>query len=390
MDIENKINLFKKLKVFSLVATPRSGSDYFQSLLDWHPQIMSFNGSIGTYVNFYPEIDFNNQSKKNILHSVKKFLKLYKNLINSKNDKEEGKNQLGKNKKGYININLKKYRTAMLKFIKKEGFNKKNFTLAVYFAYNFCLNLNFKTKKILLLHPHNFDEVKLFASDFPESKYIFTIRDQRAGYFSMIYNLSRFQPNLWFNLRHHFITLYLCLLHSDYGEELKLQYYCVRLEDLPHKNTIKKVAKLLKINFNKCLLKSTFAGQAWWGDNKQIKEYQDKWKEERTYNHWKEKLKKKDQLILNCLLLPTLKRYEYELPELKFIDYVKSFFYIFSPMDFEIKVIKSNIISILKKKKSSKELINNIYYFLRRVLLCQKYFFLNFIIKNKAKIIIKK
>ena len=31
-------------------------------------------------------------------------------------------------------------------------------------------------------------------------------------------------------------------------------------------------------------------------------------------------------------------------------------------MDFEIKVIKSNIISILKKKKSSKELINNIYY----------------------------
>jgi hypothetical protein len=179
-------------------------------------------------------------------------------------------------------------------------------------------------------------------------------------------------------------------LHSDYGEKLNLKYYCIRLEDLPHENTLKKVAELFKIKFNKCLLKSTFAGKQWWGDNKQIKNYQDKWDEKRTYNNWKEKLKKKDQLILNCLLLPTLKKYNYQHLELKFIDYVKSFFYFFSPMDFEIKVFKSNLIAILKKKKikAVKELLNNVYYFIRRVLLCQKYFFLNFVIKRKTKIII--
>lgn len=387
MNIEKKIEYFKKLRLFSIVATPRSGSDYFQSLIDGHPQVMSFNGSFGAYVGLYPEIDFNNHDKKNILQAIKKFIKIYKCKLQTKNDKDEGKNQLGKNKNECININLKKFKFSILKYIEIEGFTKKNFTLAIYFSYNFCLNLNFTNKKVLLMHPHNIDELKLFYKDFPESKYIFTIRDQRAGYFSTIYHLVKTQYNLWFNLKHHFTTLYRCLVHSEYGKELKLKYYCIRLEDLPHQKTLKKISSLLKIKFDKCLLKSTFAGKVWWGDNKQIKTYYDKWEKNRTYNNWRERLKKRDQLILNLLFFPILKKYGYDVVKLKYYDYVKTFILIIFPMGFEKEVIKDNLNSIFYERnfRSIKFFFTNTYYYIRRIVLCQKYFFLNFFLRNNTK-----
>ena len=224
MKIEEKISYFKKLRIFCIVATPRSGSDYFQSLLDAHPEVLTFNGSVGLYVGFFSKIDFKIDDEQNINYSIKKFINTYHDWLCTKNDSAEGKNKMGKNKNEFININLKKFKHAMTKYLNAEGFTKKNFSLAVYFAYNFALGLNFKNKKILLMHPHNLDELIHFSKDFNKSKYIFTIRDQRAAYLSTIYNLSGRYPNKFFNLRHHYITMYRCLVHSDYGKKLGIKY----------------------------------------------------------------------------------------------------------------------------------------------------------------------
>ena len=182
MKVKEKISYFKKLRIFCIVATPRSGSDYFQSLLDGHPEVLTFNGSVGLYVGLFPKINFNNANKQNINLSITKFINIYHDWLCTKNDNSEGKNKMGKSKNEFININLNRFKYAMFNYLNLEGFTKKNFSLAVYFAYNIALGLNFKNKKILLMHPHNLDELVHFSKDFRKSKNIFTIRDQRAGY----------------------------------------------------------------------------------------------------------------------------------------------------------------------------------------------------------------
>ena len=134
MKIKKKISYFKNLRKFCIVATPRSGSDYFQSLLDGHPEVLTFNGSVGLYVHFFPKIDFKNHNLKNIKNTINKFVKTYKNWLYTKHDRREGKNKMGINKNEFININLKKFKYAMLHYLIAEGFKKKFF-----FSCLFCI-----------------------------------------------------------------------------------------------------------------------------------------------------------------------------------------------------------------------------------------------------------
>ena len=49
-------------------------------------------------------------------------------------------------------------------------------------------------------------------------------------------------------------------------------------------------------------------------------------------------------------------------------------------MEFEIKVLKKNILSIISKKGKIKQLgkfLENLYFFLRRVLICLKFYLFN-------------
>ena len=149
---------------------------------------MTFNGSLCLYSEIFKEIDFRDKKEKNIKRAINIFVKKYKDKLNTKFDKEEGKNKLGILKNEYINIDINLFKKNLFKYLKIETFSKKNFCLGVYFSYNFIINKNFKNKKILLLHPHNLDELKEFHKDFRDACYIFTVRDFRAAYYSELYN----------------------------------------------------------------------------------------------------------------------------------------------------------------------------------------------------------
>lgn len=149
MNFKNKILIFKKLKKYCLIATPRGGSDYFQSLIDGHSQALTFNGSLCLYSEIFKEIDFRDKKEKNIKRAINIFVKKYKDKLNTKFDKEEGKNKLGILKNEYINIDINLFKKNLFKYLKIETYSAKNFCLGVYFSYNFIINKNFKNKKIL-------------------------------------------------------------------------------------------------------------------------------------------------------------------------------------------------------------------------------------------------
>ena len=82
------------MKIVLLVAGSRSGSDFFQSLLDGHNEICQFPGLIH-YNNYFKKILQINDIKQIAIN----FVDQYSHFFNSKNAILERHNQLGKKKK---------------------------------------------------------------------------------------------------------------------------------------------------------------------------------------------------------------------------------------------------------------------------------------------------
>ena len=143
----NLIKKFDSLKKYSIIACPRSGSDYFNSLMDSHPSILTLPGHLILYTTFFKKINFNDSSVKNIKKTVVKFIKYFHDRLNTSLDREEGMNKLGKNKNEYINVSKKFFFNNLVFYLCKKTFTKRNFYLGVYFAYNRCLKKILKIKK---------------------------------------------------------------------------------------------------------------------------------------------------------------------------------------------------------------------------------------------------
>ena len=379
MSLKKEIDHFKLLKKYALVACPRSGSDYLQSLIDNHDEILTFNGSFMPYVEFFHKVEELNVNT-NLDKFISKFLIVYFYKFCTFFDHEEGKHNMGENFNDSINIDLTKLKETIIEYLNVEGVNYKNFIMAIYFAYNKLINKNIFDCKSILFHPHNLDEAEHFIKDFDEVKLLFTIRDFRAAYLSTVENLINYDQNVFDNLKHITTVVYSCGVDSDLAIKHEKEHLCVRLEDLPHENTLRKLCDFLNINYSNTMKTSTFAGYKWHGDEKQQKKYEDKWIENRTYNNWKNKLTKVDIQIMNILFYRKLRHYNYEVKKPSIFQLIKCFFLILLPLEHEKKYFSFKF--ILQKLKNSRVslslkilfLIEYIYY-LKRVVVCYKLYF---------------
>ena len=386
MSLKNEIDHFKLLKQYALVACPRSGSDYLQSLIDNHEEILTFNGSFMPYVEFFHKVEKLDENT-NLDKFISKFLILYFYKFCTFFDYEEGKHNMGENFSDSINIDLIKLKEIIVEYLIIEGVSYKNFIMAVYFAYNKLINKNIFNCKSILFHPHNLDEAEYFIKDFKEASLLFSIRDSRAGYLSTIENLINYNEYEFDNLKHIAVTIYRCGIDSDLAIKHKKNHLCVRLEDLPREDTLRKLSNFLNINFSKTLLTSTFAGYKWNGDKKQKKLYEDKWSENRTYNGWKSKLSKSDIQIMNILFYRKLKHYNYSVEKPSIYKIIKCFFVIWLPFEhekkyFSPKFIFQKINSKIQSRSSKIIYFFEYIYYFKRITICYK-LYLNFFSKKK-------
>ena len=81
------------MKTLLLVAGGRGGSNFFQGLLDGHSQILSFPMEFSIDSNFIQLLDYKDYS-----NLAKRFIKLYPEFFNSKINKFERWDRLGKNR----------------------------------------------------------------------------------------------------------------------------------------------------------------------------------------------------------------------------------------------------------------------------------------------------
>ena len=108
------------MKVLFLVAGVRAGSDLFHSLLDEHSQILQFPGKLKITRDFLDMINLKNYHEIPV-----RFIKLYPLFFNSKLDKIERHNSLGKNRKKFYKVNTNVFIKNFLKLVRKRKILRK-------------------------------------------------------------------------------------------------------------------------------------------------------------------------------------------------------------------------------------------------------------------------
>lgn len=377
-DIIHKLEI---LPTIALVTTGRCGSDYFQSLLDGHSQVMTFNGHFACYSEFFTTSKTFSLGDVNDI--VDEFIGTYIYKLNSRYDIQEQKDRLGTAGNEFININRETFKTHLVNLISTRPVTTKAFLLAVYGAYHLSLNRNPLNARVLVHHAHVDYEFQEFIKDFPDCRVLVTTRDPRANLVSLIENFRRYYPNTHDNMGHVFASFRMVCGDTDYIEDSKRPFYVIKLENLPKQEALKEIASWMKIDFELTMLTPTWGGLLWISDRLSPNPPSLEWSPNRSYNNWHKRLGWLDKLVLNAILNPMLKSFHYEHINVNPLIRICLPLLIIFPLKYERRFLSP--VNLFRSFKSGdvKQKLNGLlfaYFYIKRIEL-----FLSILAKNKSK-----
>lgn len=280
---KKKLQLEDINEVVSIHHYGRSGSFFLQSLLDSHPNILMIPGDY--LMVFY--LFWNNLEEKFGKLIDKKIIteKFYEAFIfifdanlktnyfkwNSKFSGAFGKRHnfdaMGENGDKILGVDKDKFVFEIEEVLRtKETISRKDFFIAIHIAYYYALGRNYDsfTNPKILFNPHTYeiDSYLELNEDFKIRKNICMVRDPIQSFGSHIKYVSKLTPMT--------IERLLRIINQMlYGGTINRQINntkSVRLEDIHNNptNTLKMICKFLNIEWNECLLESTFDGYKWW------------------------------------------------------------------------------------------------------------------------------
>ena len=273
--------MIKSFNVHNMLAVQNymsSGSIFLQSLLDGHSNILS------TPALYSREIFkiWNNSLSLNKSNLIEFFIESLPWFDPDKTDVDNGLNRLGKKANEIAVIDKKKFTNilSLLLIDFDSRPSRKTFLQACHIAYALTLERNINKNSLYILFPIHTQSkqiAKYAIEDYPNIKFLYTIRDPKVLLNSLIkrhikLNLNLKHPLPESQIRH--LILNKVRVDGDievfgdnpYFNEKSCQFKAVRLEDLHEspKKTMQLICKWLSIPFEKNLLKSTFNGKQWW------------------------------------------------------------------------------------------------------------------------------
>jgi hypothetical protein len=370
----------KNLKKVLLVATGRTGSDFFQSLLDSHPQILQLPGAwffqqwwqVARCRNNVSDLveEFIWQTSPSYNH-ISKFISCYNTI--------ERWGKLGDKKNESFKVNIDAFRKHMLNIFSERELNRQNFFLALNLAYGMATNIDIFNTKILFYHIHQSDKLAAFKEDFFDFDVIPMVREPRNTLVSGIENWSKYKIDTSYNSS----FLHYTLRRIFHGAETILLYTnnirSIKLEDLHlyPEVVMREFCGAYGLKHDDCLFHSTYHGKKWWGDEISGK-YLDGFSNNVTKKKWSGKLSFYDNFLIEYLLGSRLKHYGYDHKnKLPLISPLISILLIFLPMKYEVKILLYNLKSSENLKDFSNAMVWGTFYYLLRVRL-----YLHFTIKR--------
>ncbi len=264
-------------KVAAITFYGRSGSVFFQSLLDSHPNIITIPGTYVMGFNDFWILEASNSSKEDI---IIKFINRYDVLFNAKSHVpiygsgenagiELGFDSMGSQRNEAISIDRQRFFAHLNRILVGTSTpSRKDFFKAIHIAYFYALhdryNSDYEPIIIFQLHTPAQSRAIQLLKDFPETIYLNTVREP----------VQTFSSHLKMGLNSGSLThdnvLY-CLRHALTGgtpifEELRHQSWAIKLEDLHNRpeKILSAVCKVLDIPWHQALMSSTFNGKLWW------------------------------------------------------------------------------------------------------------------------------
>jgi|GEM_PF-4628122 len=265
--------------VLSVLYYGRSGTIFFQSLLDGHEQVMMFPAA--TMLRYYEF--WERHGKEAAEGLIASFCLSHPGLFDASADDSGNRlTELGPGKDENIVIDRELFVRHLGGFLRNRSVSRRDFFLAAHFAYALCRGEDLSRKKVLVhaLHsPHRADRIKAFMEDFPSNKMMLLVREPLKTLMSVDrYNARKFRMQhgefIYELVYKHLIPFDTWMFGFQPHPTLaglcpRDQIRALRLEDL-HSDSVaimKKVAAWLGIDYGEVLLKSTFGGKLWWGDD---------------------------------------------------------------------------------------------------------------------------
>jgi hypothetical protein len=365
--------------VYALVTTGRTGSDFLQSLLDSHPEVLTFNGHLLVYTEFLQSSVCFAATPRSAADLVDEFIGRFIHKLVSRYDVQEGKDRLGADGHSSFTLDTAEFRSHVLGLMGAEPVTSRDFLLALYGAYNLCLRRDLLAGRIVFHHPHLIHELDAFLHDFPTASVVVTTRDPRASFASHVEHFRRYYPHTHDNEHHLYVCLKMMLEDSTPIAERGLRYVAVRLEDLPHESTMHALSDWLGITYADCLLRSTWAGLEWHGDRLSARTFPSEgWSASRTENGWEQRLGWIEKYVLNYIMQSRLEHYRYRRTPVRPWDAIIVALLILLPMRYERRYFSAaynrQIMARGLGPFATWTVVNAAFY-CRRVALCYRHYF---------------
>ena len=363
----------KSLPMVAIVTTGRTGSDFLQSLLDDHSQVLTFNGHFAIYSEFFWNNKCFNSVNSSQSEKVDAFIEAYRYKLISKLEMQERKDQLGKDFNQSFAFNLDNFKSHMMGILAETDGSTASFLLAIYGSYAICQGRSIQKAKAIVHHPHLNHEFEKFIVDFPNSRVIFTTRDPRANFCSHVEHF-RDHYETHDNQSHLYNCVQMIFDDTLVARKRKLNYISTRLEDLPSEPVLLSLADWLGVDFEKSLRRSSWAGLDWHGDRLSKKVFASEgWDPNRSENKWNIRLGGLEKYVFNFLLNERLRKSGYKYKKISILDALVIPFVLVLPWRYERRFFSLKYLwhsFFFRGRYCKKMALATPYFYVKRVLLC--------------------
>ena len=372
-DSTDHIKTLNNLPIYILVHDyQRSGSDFFNSLIDGHPEILQTTGSCAyDFVTFYNKWCKYSLDQIALMATIDPYLGP---LFDSRLRIEERWDMLGPNRDQYFSVDKEKFIFNFINLMSGYEKNLKNIFIAFSASYMMSAGQSLSTIKIVFFHLHHISNWTFYKDSFKNANLIVTTRDPREGIVS--YNLHR-PKNDYFYLDSRpyvkAIKTYLNVFRKQ--QNFTTQHY-MSLQDLHREpeNVMKKFSLITGVKYvPEIMLVSSYHGLLWWGDawSKKMNTFNPDFGTKKT---WRKYFFIYELAVFEVIyhdIFDTFEYLRYDILCPKFVFFPLTPFLIFLPTKMEVVFFKHKNTQITKYKK----ILISIISYAKRVYMMQNAFF---------------
>ncbi|MFH1791844.1 MAG: sulfotransferase [Candidatus Omnitrophota bacterium] len=259
----------KDPKILCLITLSRSGSNLFHSLLDGHPQVLSFPRYL-QFNGFWEGL----KDKSDAAFCVDSFIaahpKIFSGLAWIEYDRAD---RLGPGMDETFSVDEELFRREALKILGGGRLSRKGLFLALNCAYHSACGKSFPEEPLIVDHIHyidRLDEVKAALADFPETTYALVMTRHPVDNLNACVGAMKWRDMLFCGeLYNRHKQILRGILHfTEACPGLRVKYLGFERFLNEPREAMEAFASWVGIRWDDCLLRSTLQGKLWWGNGR--------------------------------------------------------------------------------------------------------------------------